>query len=201
MSATIDEGGAVIDRVGWVAAVPIEQATGTLKEAYDWQAAVIGEPTEFTRLGSLHPHLVMERLRLYKEVEAVVSGLTEAERRLTVFVTSVLNATPHCASGAQAALRRAGVGDELVERLGADPNALTGNPRWDEILRHVRLLTRTPGEITAGDLDRLRSVGLDDRDIVALNNLSAYYSYINRVATGLGLRTSIPDAHSAAAPR
>ena len=41
-----------------------------------------------------------------------------------------------------------------------------------------------------------------DADIVALNNLAAYYSYTNRVATGLGLRSEVPAAHAVgAAPR
>ena len=47
-----------------------------LREAYDWQAASLGEPTEFTQLGSLYPELVMERLRLYKVVEGAPSALT-----------------------------------------------------------------------------------------------------------------------------
>ena len=48
----------------WVATVAPEDATGRLKEAYDWQAQRLGEPSEFTQLGSLHPELVYERLRL-----------------------------------------------------------------------------------------------------------------------------------------
>jgi uncharacterized protein YciW len=54
----------------------------------------------------------------------------------------------------------------------------------------------------AYDIDALRGVGLSDADIVALNNLAAYYSYTNRVATGLGLRSEVPAAHAVgAAPR
>ena len=56
--------------------MPPAEATGTLKEAYDWQAASLGEPTEFTQLGSLYPDLVLERLRLYKVVEAAPSKLS-----------------------------------------------------------------------------------------------------------------------------
>src|SRR5215216_1497451 len=85
--------------VGWIDSVAWPDATGVLKDAYDWQAASLGEPTEFTRLGSLYPELVLERLRLYKVVESAPSGLSQLERRLAAYVTSVLNGTPHCASG------------------------------------------------------------------------------------------------------
>ena len=120
-----------------------------------------------------------------------------------VYVTSVLNETPHCASGARHKLELEGVPGELVARLAGDPLAGgTGSARLDEIVRYTAILTRSPGAITERDIDALRGVGLSDADIVALNNLAAYYSYTNRVATGLGLRSEVPAAHAVgAAPR
>jgi uncharacterized peroxidase-related enzyme len=187
----------------WVATVAPEDAEGRLKEAYDWQAARLGAPTEFTQLGSLHPDLVYERLRLYKVVEDVPSTLAETERLLAVYVTSVLNDTPHCASGARAKLEAIGTDEALLARVDADPVApATGDERLDVVLRYASTLTRSPGGVTAAEIDELRSVGLDDADIVALNNLVAYYNYVNRVATGLGLRSVIPTEHAlGAVPR
>ena len=187
----------------WVATVAPEEADGLLKEAYDWQARRLGEPTEYTQLGSLHPELVYERLRLYKVVDQLESGLTETEKHAVVYVTSVVNQTPHCASGARPKLELEGVPDELVARLADDPLAGgTGSARLDEIVRYAAILTISPGTISEHDIDALREVGLSDADIVALNNLAAYYSYTNRVATGLGLRSEVPAAHAVgAAPR
>lgn len=186
----------------WVDSVPPSQATGTLKEAYDWQAARLGEPTEYTRLGSLHPELVLERLRLYKVVEELETGLSEVERRIIVFVTSTLNETPHCASGTRIKLDSLGVDPDLIAQLERDPTASTGDDRLDAVVSYTVTLTRSPGAVTESDIERLRSVGLSDADIVAVNNLSAYFSYTNRVATGLGLRTEVPAGHAhGAAPR
>jgi uncharacterized peroxidase-related enzyme len=186
-----------------VVTVAPEEATGLLKEAYDWQAQRLGEPTEFTQLGSLHPELVYERLRLYKVVDNLQSGLTDRERHIVVYLTSVLNQTPHCASGARHKLHIDGTADDLVERLVANPFApATGDERLDAIVEYTATLTRTPGSVTQAHIERLRAAGLSDGDIVALNNLSAYFSYTNRVATGLGLRTEIPEEHAVgAAPR
>jgi uncharacterized peroxidase-related enzyme len=187
----------------WVATVAPEDAQGQLKEAYDWQAQRLGEPTEFTQLGSLHPELVYERLRLYKVVEGLPSGLSDQEHQIVIYLTSVLNETPHCASGARHKLQLAGVDDDMVTRITADPlSPTTGSARLDAIVRYTALLTRSPGAITEADIDQLRTVGLPDADIVVLNNLSAYFSYTNRVATGLGLRSDIPVEHAVgAAPR
>src|SRR5690606_32531853 len=98
-------------------------------------------------------------------------------------------------SGALARLDRLGVDRALLDRVTADPeDARTGDARLDAIVRYTAILTRAPGRIAEADLDALREVGLSDADIVAANNLSAYYSYTNRVATGLGLRTVIEPA-------
>lgn len=183
----------------WVETVAPADAVGTLRDAYDWQSQRLGEPTEYTQLGSLLPDVVMERLRLYKVIDAAPSDLTPIEKLLVPYLTSVLNETPHCASGARVGLDDLGVAPELVEKVVATPLAGTGDPRLDAIVEYTRLLTLTPGAITEADIDRLRSVGLSDRDIVALNNLSAYYAYTNRVATGLGLRTVVPARHAVAA--
>ena len=60
----------------------------------------------------------------------------------------------------------------------------------------ITRLTAEPRTMSAADVDALRAVGLDDLDILDLNNLVAYYSYINRVANGLGLISEIPEAHA-----
>jgi uncharacterized peroxidase-related enzyme len=181
----------------WVDTVAPADATGTLKDAYDRQSARLGEPTEYTQLGSLHPELVQERLRLYKVVEEVRSGLTETEQRVIIYVTSVLNETPHCASGVRIQLGTLGVPDTLLDALRDDPHHPdTGDARLDAIVDYTTVLTLRPGAVTEAHLDRLRAAGLSDADIVAANNLSAYYAYTNRVATGLGLRTEISPAHA-----
>ncbi len=48
-------------------------------------------------------------------------------------------------------------------------------------------LTRTPAEMIESDLGPLRACGLTDRDIVDLNQVAAYFNYVNRVADGLGV--------------
>jgi uncharacterized peroxidase-related enzyme len=181
----------------WIETVPWSEATGTLKDAYDWQAASLGEPAEFTQLGSLYPDIVMERLRLYKVVEAAPSSLTPLERRLAAYVASSLNQTPHCSSGLVHKLADVEASEALLEQVRADPaQVASGDERLDAMVHYATKLTRTPGEMTEADIHMLRAAGLSDIDILDLNNIVAYYCYINRVANGLGLRTEIPADHA-----
>jgi uncharacterized peroxidase-related enzyme len=186
--------------MAWITIVPPADAEGVLKEAYDWQSARLGEPTEFTQLGSLYPDLVLERLRLYKVVENTPSGLSAEERLLASLTTSTLNGTVHCASGAVVRLADLGVGADIVDGVEQAPSRPdTGERRLDTILAYAAKLTRTPAEVGEADIDGLRDVGLADLDILDLNNLVAYYNYVNRVANGLGLRTRIEQREHALA--
>jgi uncharacterized peroxidase-related enzyme len=181
----------------WVERIPWSDATGTLKDAYDWQAKSLGEPAEFTQLGSMYPDLVMERLRLYKVVEGAPSGLSPLERRLAAYVTSTLTQTPHCSSGLVHKLDDVGVSPELMHQVRTDPlQVASGDERTDAIVVYSAKLTLSPGAMVEADIARLRAAGLSDLDIVDLNNIVAYYNYTNRVANGLGLRTEIPPDHA-----
>jgi uncharacterized peroxidase-related enzyme len=184
--------------MAWIETVPPEDVDGVLREAYDWQARKLGEPAAFTRLGSLHPELVLERLRLYKVVEGCPSGLPPQERALAAFVASSRNHTPHCSSGLRLKLDELGVDPELVGQLAAgDPHVCATDRRLDAILAYAAKLTSRPGAIKQADIAALRTAGLDDLEILDLNNIVAYYNYINRVANGFGLRVPIATAHEA----
>jgi uncharacterized peroxidase-related enzyme len=52
---------------------------------------------------------------------------------------------------------------------------------------HAVKLTRTPDAITEGDIGRLRELGLSDRAINDATQVIAFFNYINRIATGLGV--------------
>jgi uncharacterized peroxidase-related enzyme len=176
----------------WIETVDPEDATGVLREAYDWQARKLGAPAAFTRLGGLYPELVMERLRLYKVVDSCPSGLSRVERALAAFVASSRNGTPHCSSGLRIKLDELRADDELVGQIADGVEDVTNDPRLAAILGYAGKLTTDPGAIAEQDITRLREAGLDDLEILDLNNIVAYYNYINRVANGLGLRTAIP---------
>ena len=171
--------------MAWIRTVDPEDAEGRLAEAYGWQARRLGRPTEFTMLGSLDADLVHARLQLYRASENVPSRLSGAQRLLISYLTSILNATPHCASLARTQLC-AMEQEALVRALDeADYSALDNA---DAVLaRYVEKLTLHPGEMAEADVAALRAVGFDDLDILDANNQCAHLNYTNRVANGLGL--------------
>ena len=172
----------------WIKTIPPTDATGELAEAYASQIDKIGHVTELTQLGSLDPALVAQRLRLYEVVEGVPSSIPDWGRRAVALTTSILNGCLFCTAGHTGKLRDGGRG-ALADGIHADPgSATTGDPRVDALLVYARLLVRDPGAASEADVAALRAAGWDDLAILDVNNIAAYYSYINRVASGLGLQ-------------
>jgi NAD(P)H-hydrate epimerase len=61
------------------------------------------------------------------------------------------------------------------------------DPRTAALCAYARKLTRTPAAVREADVAALRQVGLDDRAIVDVNQVVAYFNYVNRVVEGLGV--------------
>lgn len=55
------------------------------------------------------------------------------------------------------------------------------------MLDYVAKLTLAPASIEAADERRLRDAGFDDRAILDICQITAYYPYVNRLADGLGV--------------
>lgn len=86
------------------------------------------------------------------------------------------------------ALRRLIRDDGLVDALRVDPLAAPVPARERALLRYAARLTQEPASVTRADLDALHAEGWDDRAILDLNHVVAYFSYVNRIADGLGVR-------------
>jgi len=62
------------------------------------------------------------------------------------------------------------------------------------ICAYAEKLTSKPAEMTAGDLERLRKLGLDDEGLHVVIQVTSYFNYINRIADAMhvDLEDSMP---------
>jgi uncharacterized protein YciW len=95
-----------------------------------------------------------------------------------------LNADPALFSDYQAQLQAYRPSTELVAL--AEGKAEFGEP-FATIVRHVDLVTLTPSQAVAADIERLAEAGLSNPQIVALSELIAFVNFQTRVAAGLRL--------------
>ena len=55
------------------------------------------------------------------------------------------------------------------------------------MLEHVVKLTKDATRCTRSDIEKLREVGFDDRGILQITLIAAWFNYINKVADALGV--------------
>ena len=68
-------------------------------------------------------------------------------------------------------------------------------PQERVMVEYVVKLSRDATEVSPQDHQRLRAVGFDDRAILQITLIAAWFNYINRVADALGVGRE--DCHEA----
>ncbi len=77
--------------------------------------------------------------------------------------------------------------DELVAALQTDYRQAKLTRAERAMLDYVYKLTLTPWDMRESDAQTLREHGFSDRAILDINQITAYYAYVNRIADGLGV--------------
>jgi uncharacterized peroxidase-related enzyme len=106
---------------------------------------------------------------------------------------SMINGCDYCVAHHIEGLARQ-VGAERMEEIVAvlRSGGLDGvlDAREAAAVRYAEKLTRAPATIEAADIEALRAAGLDDGEILEVNQVASYFAYANRTASGLGVTTS-----------
>ena len=77
--------------------------------------------------------------------------------------------------------------DKILSGILDDYKSASISEKEKEMLDYAVKLTKKPASVKKEDLDRLREFDLSDRDILDLNQVVAYFNYVNRTADGLGI--------------
>ena len=74
-----------------------------------------------------------------------------------------------------------------MDALSADPAQAALSARSRALVDFAIKLTRAPHAVVEADLGRARAQGLSDRGVHDLVCVTAYFNYVNRLASGLGV--------------
>ena len=77
--------------------------------------------------------------------------------------------------------------DHLLDALAQNHTRLDLPARDKAMLDYAAKLTLRPGEMIEQDVAALRDTGFDDRAIHDICAVTAYFSFVNRIADGLGV--------------
>ena len=87
--------------------------------------------------------------------------------------------------------------DELVAALRQDYTRAGISEQDRTMLDYVVKMTKDATKCSPDDLARLRAVGFDDRGILQITLIAAWFNYINRVADALGVGRDWPSPSGA----
>ena len=85
----------------------------------------------------------------------------------------------------------------MVERLATDFRTAGLAAADHAMLVYAEKLTRAPATMESADVEALRAVGFEDRAILDINQVTAYYAFVNRLADGLGVALEVAVADGA----
>ncbi len=178
----------------WITTIPYAAATGTLKKIYDRIKGPDNYIDNILLAHSLRPHTLRGHMSLYKNVLHHRQNTLPPDYLETLGVyVSLLNDCDYCVQhhyvGLQRILQDEVKGQAIMTALQSDP-ALYFDERELEGLRYAAKLTQTPATMSPKDYQQLRSGGLDDGEILEINQVVAYFNYANRMVLGLGIDTT-----------
>jgi uncharacterized peroxidase-related enzyme len=78
--------------------------------------------------------------------------------------------------------------NDLVVQLEKDYRQAKLTAADRAMLDYSAKLTRTPAEMSESDIEGLGRVGFDERAILDIAQVVAYFAYVNRIADGLGVK-------------
>lgn len=118
--------------------------------------------------------------------------LSRRQHEMIATVVSTINCTYYCRTTHTEFLRRATGDDAFAQAIAADYRTAPINERDRVMLEYAEQVTRDAKGVTDAHHERLRAVGFDDRGILQITLIAAFFNYINRVADALGVGTT-PD--------
>jgi uncharacterized peroxidase-related enzyme len=77
--------------------------------------------------------------------------------------------------------------EALFAQLKEDYTRAALSPADRAMLDYAAKLTLTPATVTQHDVQTLRNTGFDDRAILDIAQITAYFAFVNRTASGLGV--------------
>jgi len=172
--------------MSWIKTIDEEQARGGLLQCYN-AATRAGTVDDIIKVQSLDSGALLSHLNLYKSVVLESGPLSRARREMIGTVVSAANRCRYCMVHHGEALRKITENMRLVLALIVDYDAAPLQENDRAMIEYAVQLTEEPSSVVEEDIDRLREVGFSDKEVLSITQSVAYFNFVNRMASGLGV--------------
>lgn len=168
--------------------IQYEEATGKLKDIYEDLIEKRGRLAEVHTIQSLNPDSIIAHMELYMTIMFSQSPLSRAQRELIAVVVSAANGCVYCRQHHGAALNNYWKNNERVEQMKKNYKNADLNPVDILLCQYAIELTLHPDDFeNKNRIDALQQAGLDDRAILDATLVIAYFNFVNRIVSALGV--------------
>jgi len=180
--------------MSWIKEVKYEDADNTLRQLYDRVKGPNNNIDNILSVHSLRPHSLLGHMNLYKNVLHNANNTLPKWYLETLGVyVSHLNNCSYCVDHHFEGLKRL-LNDEvksskIIDCVVTDQMDKCLDKKYAEGAAYAKKLTLFNAPITEEDIQALRSNGLDDGEILEINQVVSYFNYANRTVLGLGVDT------------
>lgn len=168
--------------------VPLDMADATPKQTAALEGRRGNSP--YFRLLALDADVLTERTATDLGIFYTHGGAPRPERELAAAATSRLNGCIYCASVHSRLSAQLSKREEDVDRLldkGVGPGIDLGlDDRWTAVVDFAVELARTPSAATTAQVEKLRSLGLAELEILDIAQAASFFSWANRLMLTLG---------------
>ena len=178
----------------WIRMIEDDEADGTLLEALNLARTPHGTVDNVMRVHSLRPntmrgHVTLYRAALHDDANTLPTWLQET---ISSYV-SILNDCDYSLANHWANARHLINDEQRADKIEQALKNRTPESAFQDselaLLNYAEKLTLNPGKIVQSDIEKLRSSGLDDGQILEANQIICYFNYVNRTLNGLGVST------------
>jgi len=178
----------------WIEHIPYDEAGPKLKKLYNRVISPEGKIDNIMQIHSLRPHSMAGHMALYKSVlHHAANTLPKWLLETCGVYTSILNACNYCVDHHFSGLKRLLNDDEranvMKEALESGELSTAFSKKEKAILDYTRELTLNLQGMQEIGLEPMRAAGLNDGEILEINQVVSYFNYANRTVIGLGVST------------
>lgn len=179
--------------MSWIQSIAADAATGRLKAQYDRLVGPDGQIDNIITVHGLRPHTLEGHLALYRAaLHHSANTLPKVYLEAVGVLVSRVNGCAYCvAHHNEGVLREAGdaaTGQALLRALAQNPPGEPFTVAERAGLAYAAKLAATPAAVQEGDIEAMRAAGIDDGQVLEINQVTSYFCYANRVVLGLGVQ-------------
>ena len=178
----------------WIHMIPLEEASGTLKDMYQLALTPSGTVDNVMRAHSLRPlsmqgHLVLYRNVLHNPDNTLPFWFLEVVASFVSMTNRCDYSLTHHFANARRLMNDPARSKRVWDALSSNQPELEFQGKELAFLRYARKLTTDVGDMVKADWDAMKAAGCDDGEILEVNQVCAYFNYSNRLLNGLGVTT------------